>query len=244
MPSCFAGALIGFANLGDINMHLSNFERYLEMGVVPAEQPLAKSMLVLMVRGLFSGLQFPYAQFPCASLRGDQMFHIVWKAVGRLERYGFHVLGLTCDGLAANRQLFQLHSPRGSKQLVHKVSNPYSKEPRDLFFFSDPPHLLKTIRNCLANKTRHLWVNQCIIIITMYIILHVYFLQFHQPISWSHIVKLYLDSTDHVQSPGLSLVPKLKYEHIYLTSFSKMRVDLAAQVCRLCMGGNVYLIWY
>ena len=31
-------------------------------------------------------------------------------------------------------------------------------------------------------------------------------------------------------APGLSLVPKLKYEHIYLTSFSKMRVDLAAQV--------------
>ena len=42
------------------------------------------------------------------------------------------------------------------------------------------------------------------------------------------MVKLYLDQTDQVQS--LSLVPKLKYEHIYLTSFSKMRVDLAAQV--------------
>lgn len=29
---------------------------------------------------------------------------------------------------------------------------------------------------------------------------------------------------------GLCIVPKLKYEHIYLNSFSKMRVDLAAQV--------------
>lgn len=29
---------------------------------------------------------------------------------------------------------------------------------------------------------------------------------------------------------GLCLVPKIKYEHIYLNSFSKMRVDLAAQV--------------
>ena len=155
----FAGSLIGFANLGDVNMHLSNFEQYLERGAMPTEQPLAKSMLVLMVRGLFSGLQFPYAQFPCASLRGDQMFNIFWKAVGRLERYGFCVLGLTCDGLAANRQLFRLHSARRSKELVHKVSNPYSKEPRDLYFFSDPPHLLKTIRNCLANKARHLWVS-------------------------------------------------------------------------------------
>ena len=31
-------------------------------------------------------------------------------------------------------------------------------------------------------------------------------------------------------TPGLSIV-KLRYEHLYLTSFSKMRVDLAAQVC-------------
>ena len=30
-------------------------------------------------------------------------------------------------------------------------------------------------------------------------------------------------------TPGLSLV-KIRYEHLYLTSFSKMRVDLAAEV--------------
>uniref|UniRef100_A0A1X7TY74 Transposable element P transposase-like GTP-binding insertion domain-containing protein n=1 Tax=Amphimedon queenslandica TaxID=400682 RepID=A0A1X7TY74_AMPQE len=28
---------------------------------------------------------------------------------------------------------------------------------------------------------------------------------------------------------GLAVVPKLKYEHVHLTSFSKMKVDLAAQ---------------
>ena len=30
---------------------------------------------------------------------------------------------------------------------------------------------------------------------------------------------------------GLTLLPKLKREHIWLTSYSKMRVDLAVQVC-------------
>ena len=30
---------------------------------------------------------------------------------------------------------------------------------------------------------------------------------------------------------GLLLTHKLKYEHIYLTSFSKMRVDLTVQLC-------------
>ena len=29
---------------------------------------------------------------------------------------------------------------------------------------------------------------------------------------------------------GLSILPKLRYEHVYLNSFSKMRVDLAALV--------------
>ena len=40
-----------------------------------------------------------------------------------------------------------------------------------------------------------------------------------------------MSSRDNVQS--LTIVPKLKYEHIFLTSFSKMRVDLAAQVASM-----------
>ena len=53
-----------------------------------------------------------------------------------------------------------------------------------------------------------------------------------QKIDWGLIVKLYETNTGAVTStPGLSLVPKLKLEHVRLTNFSKMRVDLAAQVC-------------
>ncbi len=32
--------------------------------------PLAKSMMVFMVRGIFSSLKFPYAQFPCSNMSG------------------------------------------------------------------------------------------------------------------------------------------------------------------------------
>ena len=46
-----------------------------------------------------------------------------------------------------------------------------------------------------------------------------------------HLIDLYKGGTGaNRASPGLSLVHKLKYEHVYLSSFSKMRVDLAAQV--------------
>lgn len=53
-------------------------------------------------------------------------------------------------------------------------------------------------------------------------------------ISWKHLRDLYAGGIGATkEAPGLSLVPKLKYEHVFLTSFSKMRVDLAAQVSSL-----------
>jgi len=51
-------------------------------------------MLIIMVRGLFQKLNYPYAQFASAKLSGDQMFDPAWQAISRL---GFHVLALTCD---------------------------------------------------------------------------------------------------------------------------------------------------
>ena len=70
------------------------------------------------------------------------MFHVLWKAVARLERIGLKVLGLTCDGLSANRTLFKLHGPKGSKEIVYKTTNVYAADGREIFFFLDPPHLL------------------------------------------------------------------------------------------------------
>lgn len=52
-------------------------------------------------------------------------------------------------------------------------------------------------------------------------------------ISWKHVIALYYRNAG--AATGLCMVPKVKYEHIYLTPRSKMRVDLAAQVreCKL-----------
>ena len=86
---------------------MSKFERAIGEGTIIEEESLAKSMLVLMVRGLFSKLQFAYATFPCASLSGCQLYPIFWEAVERLERCGFRVLGCTCDGLSANWCFFK-----------------------------------------------------------------------------------------------------------------------------------------
>jgi hypothetical protein len=80
------GELIGFVDLGDINNHLMQLKRSMQDLASQSLEPLSKSMLVVMIRGLLSSFQFPYAQFPCASLTGEQMYNIFWEGIARLER--------------------------------------------------------------------------------------------------------------------------------------------------------------
>lgn len=51
------GTLVGFCNLGEINDHLLSFERSLDAESGDAQTPLAKTMMVFMVRGLFTPLR-------------------------------------------------------------------------------------------------------------------------------------------------------------------------------------------
>lgn len=91
------GKLVGFVNLGDINNHLTRFEESLEFddsndNPVTATPPrLANSIMVFMVRGIFTSLAFPYAMFPCNSLHGEQLFSLFWECIFRLERIDFKV---------------------------------------------------------------------------------------------------------------------------------------------------------
>lgn len=111
-------------------------------------------MLVFMVRGLLSNLEFPYAQFPCTTLTGEQIFVPFWEAVSRLERCGFKVMGVTADGLSVNRHFFKLHGDSDSDTPVHKTCNPYTSEGRFLYFFSDPPHLIKNCTQLLGKQEK------------------------------------------------------------------------------------------
>ena len=146
------GNLLGFVSLGGINNKLTGLQKFI---AGEATDDLAKSMLVIMVRGLFSRLCFPYAQFATTSLTGDQLIEPMWTAVARLERCGFKVLGITGDGASSNRRFLKLHEKQC--HLDSKIVNPHAPE-RYIFFFSDPPHLIKTVRNCWLN--RRMWVSE------------------------------------------------------------------------------------
>lgn len=86
-----SGMMIGFMDLGNINMHLLHFEESVKRDT-PPEPQIAKSMMVFMVRGLFTRLQFPYAQCNCANLSGEQLYKPFWEAVRRIETCGFKVI--------------------------------------------------------------------------------------------------------------------------------------------------------
>ena len=151
--------LVGFANLGEINSHLLKFEKSLQTDTSSdGLEPLAKTMMVMMVRGLCSRLKFPYIQFPCNKVTGDVLFQPFWEAVRRIEFLGLKVVATTADGASTNRHFFRLHD-LSSNTMPHMTENPYASEERHIYFFSDVPHLLKTVRNGLASNKRSLWVS-------------------------------------------------------------------------------------
>ena len=151
--------VIGFVQLGEVNDELTQFEQNDSIGGHPA---IAKYVLALMVRGVYSNLHFPYAHFATKDLNGAELFHIIWEAIERLEQLGFKVIALTGDGASCNRKFFRLHGDN-EDEVCYKTLNPYSDETRYIYFISDVPHLMKTVRNCWSHSFGHgctwkLWV--------------------------------------------------------------------------------------
>ena len=150
--------LVGFTDIGDINNDLTLLEQDVDN---PQSQDVASHILLFMVRGLFTKVNFPYVHFATRNASADTLYPIVWETVERLQACGLTVMALTSDGASPNRKFFKMHGDK--KNLVYKTSNPF-EEDRYIYFFSDVPHLLKTTRNCFSNsfshmKSRALWVS-------------------------------------------------------------------------------------
>lgn len=145
------------------------------------------------------------------------------------------VVSITSDGAKTNRRFYRL-CQQDRRGLPYKTSNPYNSS-RELFFFCDVPHLLKTARNCFSNSFAHsmsrmMQVELC----SKWHINLVELLNSQkngQTITWKWIEHLFLleSSTD---APGVRLACKLTRDHVWLTSFTRMRVYLAAQVSIHC----------
>ena len=81
---------------------------------------------------------------------GDTLFPIVWETVHVVESTGLKAIGITADGGSPNRKFFQMHKSEG--KIVYKTKNIYSNDNRNIYFISDPPHLIKIPRNCWSHS--------------------------------------------------------------------------------------------
>ena len=143
----YSGNMIGFCNLGSVNDDLMKAER--EEDTHP---PVAKQILAIMVRGIFFKFDFPLAHFSTEGITSDLLFPIVWEGIASVESTGLKVIAITCDGASPNRKFFRMH--KSSKDhFVYKTKNVYAPDSRDVYFFSDPPHLIKTTHNCLSHSS-------------------------------------------------------------------------------------------
>ena len=147
----FSGEIVGFTQLGEVNNELLKLERDCKSDM--DHPPLAKHLLVLMVRGIFFKLDFPYAHFGTETATADILHPIIWEAVRQIESIGLKVICITADGASPNRRFFRMHKTGIRSSLTYKAENPYAEDgKRWIYFISDPPHLIKTTRNCLSHS--------------------------------------------------------------------------------------------
>lgn len=160
------GKFLGFTDLGGINEELDEFERLVKGG---QPKKFATHVIGFMIRGLTTRYNYPIGYYAGCGFDSDQLYAVVWEAVECVEMAGFQVRAFTCDGASPNRRFFKLNvTPDGSNTTPHGVINwvwnLYAVPQRKIFFFSDPPHLMKTLRNNFENShghknTRHLMVS-------------------------------------------------------------------------------------
>lgn len=150
----YTGCVVGFVNLGDINNDLSALER--RMKDDSEQAPIANHLLVLLVRGIFFKLEFPFAHFGTVGVTADQLFPIIWEGIRQVESIGLQVIFLTADGASVNRKFFRMHQNPAEQNNpripIYKTINPFAQDQRPIFFVSDPSHLIKTSRNCWSHS--------------------------------------------------------------------------------------------
>ena len=151
--------LLGCVNLDNVSNELINLQNITQNDALR----VAKLLLVVMMRGVCSGLKYPLSTFATAGITADFLYPLIWKAIEIVKLYAkLKVLYLCCDGATPNRKFFKLHSTCNAG--VHYCDNPFAEDDRKIYFISDPPHLLKTARNCFSNshsqrRTSILWRN-------------------------------------------------------------------------------------
>ena len=168
-------------------------------------------------------LKFCLAHFATTGVTADQIMPTFWDAVCILEvNCNLWVIAATSDGASLNRRFYRMHKAMDGgtdKDVCHRTVNLYARH-RYIYFFSAAPHLVKTARNCLLHSgsdkcTQYMW-NEGFFVL------------------WRHVAQMYYQDVENC----LKLLPRVTFDHINLNAYSKLRVNLAAQVLSASMAAE------
>ncbi len=109
------GSINGFCNLGAINDELLQFEHNAD-----SHPPIAKQILVVMIRRLFFKFDFPLAHLSTEGVTADLLYPIVWEGIRLVESTGLKVIAITADGASHNRKFFRMHGS-SKDHIVYKT---------------------------------------------------------------------------------------------------------------------------
>ncbi|KAK3916488.1 Transposable element P transposase, partial [Frankliniella fusca] len=205
------GEVVGYTNLSTVESELAELEANVSKSSF-LNKPATK-VLMYMAQGVSTEIIGIVGAYSTDTLTANQLYSRTWNIIYRLESSGLKVLSLICDGAAMNKKFMKMNSAWDTNQnFVHATENLAScDERRAIYFIIDPPHILKTVRNCLANSHSHKNSRK------MY--------KNNEEMSWKAIEALF-EATKHETFRST----KLKRAHVQLTSYGCMKVIFATQV--------------
>ena len=120
-----SGELIGFVDLGDININY---------GTLQNVQKLGNHVLVFLLKSVANSLSYS--------------FEIFSQTVKYHERINLKVIAATAS---QSRKFFRMHKYLcgDSDDVIYRTKNIHTTDMLYIYFFADAPHLVKTVQNCL-----------------------------------------------------------------------------------------------
>ena len=138
-----------------VNSQTATFDGLVDNGTGSASSlnEMADHALVLMFSSLQANFHQPIATFASKnSTVGSTLAKIILQAIIVIENAGGRIDAMICDGATTNRKMWREFNISGKMNKVsHCLINPFD-ESRNIFIFSDSPHLIKCTRNRLKRQ--------------------------------------------------------------------------------------------
>lgn len=218
------GKMIGYTKLDELDKEIDSMNQFLDNPEKEREEKQAKKILVYMVKGISVGIKEVIATFPTDTPTVQQLYKWTWEVIGALERSGVPIIAFICDGFSTNRAFIRMHKPVTilPSGVIFDTVNKAARD-RVLYFISDVPHLLKTLRNCFMNSR---WDNRKSRRRMMYR---------GKKITWDFIIKLF--ETEKIKNLRKSY--KLNAMNVYPDSYARMKVKYAGEVISDTVGQDL-----